>query len=81
MKSVRLFRVAGGQSVLVLELPRRRGLSEARVVVRAAAQSQVHKLHFNESAACAYFVQSFNQRSAGYAVASLLSQGGGASVQ
>jgi hypothetical protein len=81
MKSVRLFRVAGGQSVLVLELPRRCGLSEARVVVRAASRSHVHNLHFNESAACADFVQSFDQRNAGYAVASLLSQKGGARVQ
>ncbi len=81
MKSVRLFRVAGGQSVLVLELPRRRGLSEARVVVKAATQSRVHNLLFSESAACADFVQSFNQKSAGYAVAGLLSQKGVASVR
>lgn len=74
MKSVRLFRVVGGQSVLVLELPRRRGLSEVRVVVKAATQSRVHNLIFSESAACADFVQSFNQKSAGYAVAGLLGE-------
>lgn len=80
MKSVRLFSVAGGQSVLVLELPRRRGLSEARVVVKAASQNKVHDLHFNEPAECAAFVDSFNQKNAGMAVARLL-QGGGACVR
>lgn len=81
MKSVRLFGVAGGQSVLVLELPRRSGLSEARVVVRAKTQSQVHNLYFNEPARCAEFVQSFDQRNASYAVARLLSQKGVARAQ
>jgi hypothetical protein len=81
MKSVRLFRVAGGQSVLVLELPRLRGLSEARVVVKAATACLVSNLYFTESAACADFVQSFNQKSAGYAVAGLLSKKGAANVR
>lgn len=80
MKSVRLFRVAGGQSVLVLELPKRRGLSEARVVVKAASHNKVHDLHFNEPAECAAFVHSFNQKNASMAVARLL-QGGGVCVR
>lgn len=80
MKSVRLFRVAGGQSVLVLELPRRFGISEARVVVKSAEHSQVHSLGFSDSAICAEFVQSFNQEIAGHAVAGLLSQKGGPRV-
>lgn len=81
MRSIRLFGVAGGQSVLVLDLPPRKGLSEAVVVVKAAVRSQVHNLYFNEQAACADFVQSFDQRNASYAVAGLLSQRGAARAQ
>lgn len=78
MRQIRLFDVAGGQSVLVIDLPRRKGLSEAVVVVKTAVRSHVHNLYFNEPAACADFVQSFDQRNASYAVAGLLSKKGGA---
>lgn len=74
MRSVRLFRVAGGQSVLVLDLPPRQGLSEACVVVKSAVRSRVHHQYFNNPADCAGFVQGFNQRNASYAVAGLLGQ-------
>lgn len=81
MKSVRLFRVAGGQSVLVIELPRRHGLSGARVVVKAATQSKVHSFDSHDPALCDHYVRSFDERSARYAVARLLSQKGDARVQ
>lgn len=75
MKAIRLFNVAGGQSVLVIELPRRQGLSEARVVTRSRVQSRSDAFYFNEPSECARFVHSFGQRNASYAVAGLLSQG------
>lgn len=81
MKSVRLFRVAGGQSVLVLELPRRQGISEARVVVKAATGSEVHHIPFADPATCAGFVHSFSQKNASFAVANLLGRKGAASVR
>lgn len=81
MRPIRLFNVVGGQSVLVLDMPRREGLSEARVVVKAATRSQTQNFYFNEPAECAAFVQSFNQRNASYAVARLLGQKGEARAQ
>lgn len=81
MRPIRLFGVAGGQSVLVLDMPPTLGLSEARVVVKASTRSQTHNFYFNEPAECAAFVQSFDQRKAGFAVARLLGQRGVASVQ
>lgn len=81
MRPIRLFSVAGGQSVLVLDMPPRLGLSEARVVVKASTRSQAHNFYFNEPAECAAFVQSFDQRKAGFAVARLLSQKGEARAQ
>lgn len=80
MRPIRLFGVAGGQSVLVLDMPPRLGLSEARVVVKASTRSQTQNFYFNEPAECAEFVQSFDQRKAGYAVARLLGQGAAARV-
>ncbi|RMO79786.1 hypothetical protein ALQ33_200179 [Pseudomonas syringae pv. philadelphi] len=74
MRAIRLFRVAGNQSVLVLDLPRRKGLSEACVVVKSAVRSRVHHQYFNDSESCSGFVQSFSQRNASYAVAGLLAQ-------
>lgn len=81
MRPIRLFTVIGGQSVLVLDMPRRQGLSEARVVVKASTRSRTHNFYFNEPAECAAFVQSFDQRQAGFAVARLLSQKGEARAQ
>lgn len=75
MKAVRLFNVAGGQSVLVIELPARQGLSEARVVTRSSVQTRSDAFYFNEPADCSRFVNSFGQRNASYAVAGLLGQG------
>lgn len=74
MRAVRLFSVAGGQSVLVLDMPRRKGLSEACVVVKSSVRSRVHRQYFNDSEACSGFVQSFSQRNASYAVVGLLAQ-------
>lgn len=75
MKAVRLFNVAGGQSVLVLELPRRQGVSEARVVVRSSIKTRSSAFYFNAAADCSEFVHSFGQRNASYAVAGLLGKG------
>lgn len=77
MKAIRLFNVAGGQSVLVLELPSRQGLSEARVVTRTRVGTDHSSFYFNESADCRAFVGSFGQRNASYAVAGLLGRGAG----
>lgn len=75
MKAIRLFNVAGGQSVLVIELPRRQGLSEARVVTRSSVRSRSDAFYFNDAAECSRFVHSFGQRNASFAVAGLLDQG------
>lgn len=77
MKAIRLFNVAGGQSVLVIELPSRQGLSEARVVTRSRVGTDRSSFFFNEPKECRAFVGSFGQRNASYAVAGLLGRGVG----